>query len=300
MAEPKAVKPAAPAPLPLWLTMPLSGTAGLIAWLPSHPFEIVKNRMILPTADPSHTTGRVFADLRATDGVAGGWYKGIEAGMARQVVYTSCRLAFFDPVKRLIVGDRQATVFDRILAGASSGALAAFCSSPVEVALVRMSAASAAERASLPATMLQIGRDNGVGGYWRGCVPLMTRAAIVGVSQVAFYDQVKSIIVAWNRANNGGLSVNAENLSSSVTTGIFYGFVTMPVEVARVRISADKVGRYKSMPQTIVAVAKEDGVSTLFRAITPYLGRCTIHTVCSFMILENFKRAASTWYNPTC
>ena len=289
-----------PAPLPLWLTMPLSGVAGLVAWVPSHPFEVCKNKMILPGCPHHLSMGGIMAELKAADGVRNGWFKGIEAGLARQVVYASCRLAFFDPVKQAIVGSREATVLDRIAAGALSGAAAAFCSSPVEVALVRMSSASAAERASLVSTMTLIGRESGVGGYWRGAVPLMTRAAIVGVSQVAFYDQIKSMIVSYNKSAGFGLSPNLENLSASVTTGVFYGTVTMPVEVARVRISADKSGgKGKSMPAAIASVVREEGAASLFRAIGPYLCRCTVHTVVSFMTLETLKRSASAWYNKT-
>lgn len=296
-----ATTPERPPPIPLYVTLPLSGLSGTFAWLFTHPFEIFKNRMI--SMQPSAAAVKMAqkgtlveapgmftlaADLYRAEGLRNGWWKGIEAGLARQIVYTSARIALFDPVKRTFVYDRPATVFDRIAAGALSGAMAAFMSSPVEVALVRMSKQNKDSKQGFVQTLREIGVKDGLTGFWRGCIPLMTRASIVGVSQIAFYDQCQHTISQVNTSADLGFTHMQVNFASSIATGIFYSLVTMPVEVARLRITSDSSTprKYRTMFQTIGLVYREEGLHRMYGAILPYLGRCCVHTIITLMLVE--------------
>eukprot|EP00672_Neobodo_designis_P008776 CAMPEP_0174866522 /NCGR_PEP_ID=MMETSP1114-20130205/62239_1 /TAXON_ID=312471 /ORGANISM="Neobodo designis, Strain CCAP 1951/1" /LENGTH=126 /DNA_ID=CAMNT_0016101685 /DNA_START=51 /DNA_END=427 /DNA_ORIENTATION=+ len=116
-------KPAAPATLPAWQQIPMSAVAGSAAWVPTHPWELCKNRVILSTS--GLTTVSAFRDMFAN----GSAYNGFSAGISRQVVYTAFRLGLYEPIRGISTTMRGAepgsvTPADRIVAGATAGVIA--------------------------------------------------------------------------------------------------------------------------------------------------------------------------------
>ena len=278
--------------LPFHVQLAMSGTCGSIAWLFCHPFELAKNKAIISAAldGSKKPLGVAFREISKQPG---GLYRGIESGIARQVSYTSFRIGLYEPIRGALVGDRETNVLDRIIAGATAGSIASFLSSPVEVALVQQS--KAVERMSLPSAMGLIWQKSGLTGFWRGCVPLMSRAAIVGISQVAFYDQCAT----WVKSMWPDMQYLLRCLIASTITGIFYAAVTMPVEVSRILLSSQQGGekKYKNMPQAIFSVAKERGVGSLYIAYLPYMMRCTVHSIVAFLLIEAAKERLNKIYS---
>ena len=279
-------KPAAPATLPVWQQIPMSALAGVCAWVPTHPWELCKNRVIL--SQNGLTTAAAFRDMFGN----GSAYNGFSAGISRQVVYTAFRLGLYEPIRGISTSLRGAdpaevSAVDRVVAGATAGVIASFLSSPVEVALVMQTSRPVDQpKLSLPGAFKEVMAAKGVAGFWSGCLPLMTRAAVVGVAQVSFNDQCKT----WLKAHAGADTWEPRNLTatSGVITGIFYAFVTMPIEVARVRISAAK--QKTTIAGAISGIVKEHGVRGVYSSYVPYAGRCVVHTATSFMILDEMKR----------
>lgn len=282
----KAAAAPATVPIPFGLNMFISGICGCGAWGFCHPFELIKNKTINAIVDGGPTP-KFFPTAKAIMNSPGGLYKGFDAGLARQASYTSFRIGFYDPIKDLLCGDRKPTMVDRAIAGAVAGSAASFFSSPVEVSLVCQSKAK--EKMSLPQAMTMVYNKSGLGGFWRGCVPLMSRAAIVGVCQVGFYDQC----LTWVKAGLPHLDFKMQSILAGTATGIFYAAVTMPVEVSRVLLSAQqgdlKNAKYRNMPQTIMTVTKESGFLSMYRAYIPYMGRCTMHSIVCFLLIDICK-----------
>lgn len=278
--------------LPLSVTLPLSGISGMLAWVPTHPWEVLKNKKIfsgLSKETANKSTMSIAKQLLQEKGISG-LFTGLGAGLSRQVIYTSFRLALYEPVKNtILMGRKKATMLDRVAAGALSGAMAAFLSSPIEVTLVLQTKATG-KAPSMVSAFTSVYKANGVLGYWNGAIPLMTRAMIVGISQVAFFDQCKQWLVQLDTKKS--LTPDQLSLTASSITGVFYAGVTMPVESARVRMSAQQgaVKKYTSMLQTMSLVAKEEGFKALYAAFFPYATRCITHTVVCFMTLDITKR----------
>lgn len=278
--------------LPLVYSMPLSTCGGVVAWLFAHPFELTKNRLMLASANPAErapTTISVVRDIVSKNGPTG-LFNGLSAGISRQIVYATLRLGLYQPVLDAVTGGAPAaavTVSQRVVAGAVSGSFAAFCSCPVEVALVRMTRASAADRKGLLPTIFGIGRNEGVLAFWKGSTPLICRAAIVGVCQVAFYHQVKAWLKLLHLDSN--MSETNQYLVASGTTGLFYSAVTMPVEAARVRMMATTTKVEYGMVSSIAKLFRDGGARFVYRGFVPYAGRCTVHTILSFMVIDTTK-----------
>ena len=273
-------------PLPLWISLPSSGVSGMIAWMFTHPFEMLKNRLILGEVKPFMHTVREVHQL--------GWYKGIDAGLLRQVFYATSRLGLYDPIKNLLVTEGQTpTLWQRAVAGGTAGAIASLITSPIEVTLVMQTKIK--ERTSVASAMGIVYRDTGVSGFWRGCGPLMMRATIVGVSQVAMYDQIRSMLSAHNTANSLNWSNGFMTTVASASTGLEYALVTMPIELARVRMSSEQGHqnrKYRNVAQTIYRITREEGFSSIYRSFLPYYSRCSIHTIVCFFVLETINDKA--------
>ena len=290
-------------PLPIYVTSPINCVSGLIAWSFCHPLENIKNcitnNYVSPNATPASElavgwskTAVMFQQLYNE----GGWrrlYRGYSTGQVRQVVYTTSRLSLYDPVEQVFTwgGSRSPTIVDRMAAGGTAGALAGLFSSPVEVALVRVSKPGA-QNVSIGQMMQSIYQDSGIPGFYRGCGPLMQRTFIVGVAQVGVFKQLMAFMT--RLSNNGTIPITDSRslvMISSSITGVFYATVTMPLEFARIRMSAQsgKSGadlKYKNSFQTVSTVFREEGIRTIYGVFTPYCARCLIHTVISFNVIH--------------
>ena len=73
-------------------------------------------------------------------------YNGLSAGCARQLVYMSARIGFYEKIRDAAAMVRETDFAQRLVVGAVSGGIAAVVSCPMEVTVVRMS-----NDASLPA-----------------------------------------------------------------------------------------------------------------------------------------------------
>lgn len=285
--------------LPIWLSMMTSCAAGCGAWLFAHPFEVLKNHIVLSP----HDTPLMVSIRRAAKDP----YKGLSGGISRQLVYASCRLGFYPPIKNLIVDPSvEPNMAQRAAAGAASGAAAAFLSSPVEVCLVMMTKSVAP--LSIPSAARQIYGESGIKGFWRGVGPLTNRAAVVGVCQVAMYDQSRSWFTKYSNKKvaaaggdkSAGWSNNKIVVSASTFTGFFYSFITMPLELARVKLSCYKKptpdAKVPGMFGILAHAARHEGVASIFKSFFPYFGRCTAHTIVCFFLLEQINARAKLAY----
>ena len=295
---------------PQWWNFPVATLGGAVAWTVVHPMDMVKVRMQMrmeSKLDASLTAS--FKSIIADRGMLG-VYDGLSAGISRQMVYTTTRLGCYDMFRDAIVslkpGDKkEVTILDRVLAGAVSGGFAAFISCPVDVAMVRMQADASAPvdkrrgYKNAADALMRIYREEGPLTYWRGSNPTVFRAAVVGVTQVGFYDQCKSWLVQSGYFANNSMSTF---ISASLITGLFYSFVTMPIETIKVRMQnqkplADGSLRYRSMSQALTSIAKTEGVTSLWKGYVPYYGRCGFYTISCFFVLEQCKQALAWSYS---
>jgi solute carrier family 25 (mitochondrial oxoglutarate transporter), member 11 len=117
-------------------------------------------------------------------------YQGLEAGIVRQIFYATSRFGLFEVIRDRLAEHRETDVYSRLLAGCSSGGLAALISCPAEVTLVRIS-----NDATLPVdqrrnykgvlnAFQRILSEEGPKTFFRGSGPFVNRAMLVGAVQV--------------------------------------------------------------------------------------------------------------------
>ncbi len=156
--------------------------------------------MTLPAGAPKPALASFVRTIVAKEGALT-LYQGLSAGITRQVFYATSRFGLFEVLRDGIAQHRKTDIWSRLAAGCISGGLAALVSCPAEVSLVRMS-----NDRSLPADQrrnyksvvdaaARIAREEGPAAFWRGSMPFVNRAILVGACQVGTYDQFRDVCV---------------------------------------------------------------------------------------------------------
>ena len=286
-----------PKPLSTPLVFGTAGAGGIAAWMVVHPFNTLAVRMSLASAQGyKFNFGQMIQES--------GWkslYDGIGAGIGRQLIYATSRFGLFETFRDKLHQIRGKTDFaSRVAVGATTGGIAAYMSCPMEVACVRMS-----NDATLPVnerrnyksvfdTITRIGKEEGIAAYWAGSTPFVQRAMMVGVFQVATYDQFKDMY-----ANMLGQKKNSvpNVFCAAMTSGLLYSIATMPFEASKNRMANQKpdpkTGKmlYTSTLQTMRTVSANEGFATLYKGFLPYYGKCGGHTVFMFIFVQMMRDA---------
>lgn len=286
---------------PAWFPFFTGAVGGGAGWVVIHPVNTLAIRTNLaslnaPAGTPSPSFISVATDAIKADGV-GSLYKGLGAGMWRQLFYATSRLGLFEVYRDMLAKYRETDFFSRLITASAAGGCAAMISCPCEVSLVRMSndlslpPESRRNYAGVVDCMGRIAKEEGVPAFWRGCGPFVARACMVGGTQVATYDQFKKTY------SDLGFKGFSNTVASSFSAGLVYSIATMPLESAKNRMAFQQpdptTGKlpYTSLIQTITSVAKTQGPIALFDGFPPYYLRCGGHTVLMFLFVEQIKAA---------
>lgn len=277
-----------------------SGLGGICGWLVVHPFNTLAVRMNLASMTaapgaPVPSFASFTSNVIAKQGV-GSLYAGLGAGCLRQVFYATSRYGLFETFRDTLATYRKTDFAQRFATAAVAGGCAALISCPVEVCLVRMS-----NDANVPVdqrrnykgvidAVTRIARDEGLGAFYRGSQPFVMRAMVVGGTQVATYDQFKQLY-----ASMGIKAGLANQFCSSMSAGLIYSLITMPLETAKNRMAFQKpdskTGKlpYSSTVQTCTTIARSEGALALWNGFLPYYGRCGGHTVFMFIAVDQIR-----------
>lgn len=290
---------AAVRPLSTGAKFATAGLGGVGGWILIHPFNTVAIRMNLATATGASSEPNFLKftrDIVSREGV-GALYKGLSAGVLRQIFYATSRFGLFEVMRDAAAKYRETDLASRLAVGVLSGGCAAYISCPAEVSLVRMSndnALPASQRRNYSSVFnagIRIAREEGISTFWRGSTPFVMRAMLVGATQVGTYDQFK---VSYKKLGIPDGTANV--VCSSLSAGLLYSLITMPFETAKNRMSFQKKDPvtgllpYRGTMQTIRAVATKEGVLSLWHGFFPYYGRCGGHTVAMFVLVEELRR----------
>ena len=291
------------ADIPTSVKFGTAGLGGIGGWICVHPFNTLSVRMNLASAQPNYVPTSFPKYCMQTIKEKGfmSAYDGLGAGCTRQIFYATSRFGLFETFRDKIHEIRGTLgPAERAVAGLSSGACAAIISCPAEVSLVRMSNDSTMPKdqqrnyKSVVDAFTRIAKEDGVATFWRGSVPFVQRAMLVGLVQVGTFDQNKVLFETYGGIKRG---TYGNVLCASFASGLMYSIVTLPFETAKNRMAFQtpdpKTGKlpFTGTFQTISAVAKQNGALSLWNGFTPYYLRCGGHTVTMLIFVELLRDA---------
>ena len=202
----------------------------------------------------------------------------------------------YDVIKRGVFDEQPGIplpLYQKMAAGLSAGAVGAALSNPCDLIMVRMLAdrhlpadQRRAYRHALEA-LVRIPRDEGLATYMNGFVPNIARATVVTASQLVTYDQIKQSFLKFTPMED---TVPTHILSSFVA-GVVTGLTSNPMDVIKTRMMNAFEGQYQGLGDCILQTARNEGLGGFYKGCSTTIGRQCTYTLCTFVIMEQVKRA---------
>lgn len=267
------------------------GISGMVATTVIQPVDMIKVRIQLagegvssgPKPTALSVTRNIISSGKVTD-----LYTGLSAGLLRQAVYTTARLGFFDTFmtklkQKATEQNREVGFRERAGAGLAAGGFAAMLGNPADLALIRMQSDGlkpVAERKNYKSVidaLGHIGKSEGIGALWAGCMPTVARAMALNFGQLAFFSESKVRL-----KENTSLSARNQTLCASAIAGFFASFFSLPFDFVKTRLqkqqrAADGSLPYKGMTHCFTKVAREEGLLRFYRGFGTYYIRIAPH-----------------------
>ncbi|KAL7430359.1 hypothetical protein ACHAXM_002158 [Skeletonema potamos] len=293
------------------------GTAGFVESSICHPLDTIKTRMQLRR----QTTNRKSVQKIATLGPFGtarriiqregplALYKGLTAVYTGIVPKMAIRFVSFEYYRDVMGGwyntfysgatttiPPQVTFFAGLLSGLTEAILVV---TPAEVCKIRMQSQyhslmdptqkTHMKYKNVVQTAALVVKEEGLGALYKGVVPTMLRQ---GCNQAVNFTAYN-----WSKKPTGGDSdgkIELDHWQSLLLGGLSGGMgplVNNPLDVVKTRMQKQVIRpgiepKYKSLMQSCVVIAKEEGTLALWKGITPRLMRIMPGQAITFMTYE--------------
>lgn len=261
----------------------------------THPLDQTKYRMQVISSRISLV--RAVHAFAVRDGIPSLW-TGISASILRQSTYSTTRFAlygYFSEQLARISGSSKASLSPalNVASAGLAGGVAGLVGNPAEVVLVRMCADGAkplSERFGYRNpidALIRIGREDGVGAYFRGLGPNIVRSVLMNVSQIATYAEAKRQLQARFQMSDGiGTHICASFVAGTVATTM-----CAPADVLKSRFqnASSTEGQKVSVIRYVADTARREGPGFLMKGWTPAWLRLAPNTVLTFVFLEKLK-----------
>uniref|UniRef100_A0A8C1D2G9 Uncoupling protein 3 n=1 Tax=Cyprinus carpio carpio TaxID=630221 RepID=A0A8C1D2G9_CYPCA len=315
-----------------------AGTAACFADLVTFPLDTAKVRLQIQGESTAASGSAVvkyrgvfgtIATMVRTEG-ARSLYNGLVAGLQRQMSFASVRIGLYDSMKQFYNrGSENANIVTRLMAGCTTGAMAVAFAQPTDVVKVRFQAqvcqSDGLKRYNGTMDAYRtIARDEGVRGLWKGCMPNITRNAIVNCAELVTYDIIKELILKYDlmtgmKPTNPMLLLwlfvcscclihmpSLDNLPCHFTAAFGAGFCTTivasPVDVVKTRFMNSTAGQYSSALNCALTMLTKEGPKAFYKGFVPSFLRLGSWNIVMFVSYEQIKRGLtrmhSSWESP--
>lgn len=175
-------------------------------------------------------------------------------------------LAMHRPIALLALVPKPLVLFS---AGALSGAIAKTITAPLDRVKILLQVsggfeggaiASAAKKGSLIQSLIAVGRQEGIMGYWKGNLPQVLRVVPYSAAQLYSYEVFKQAFAD----ENGQLSVR-NRLFAGAAAGMTATLLTHPLDTLRLRLAVDPA--CPNLAAAIRALAREGGIPAFYRGL---------------------------------
>jgi len=241
----------------------------------------------------------IASNMMKNEGLAA-FYKGLDAGLTRQVVYTGARLGLFDKFTAMVKTPGKSLSFaENAGCALSAGGLAALAGNPADLALIRMQADSmkpVAERAgytSVVGTIGKIVKADGMGGLMAGAGPTATRAMALNFGMLAFNASAKDALAG------AGVTGAPQVFGASAIAGFFASFFSLPFDFVKSQMQSQKpcptTGElpFKSSIDCAMKIMAEGGPLRFYAGFPTFYVRIAPHAMITLMAQDFIKKSWS-------
>jgi dicarboxylate transporter 10 len=270
------------------------GLAGTCAAGFTHPLDLIKVQLQTQQKAELGMVGMAVKVVKSDGFFA--LYSGISAGVLRQLTYTLTRFGVYEMVKNHVANTRpqrkNLSFAERLGLAGGSGFVGAIVGNFADVTNVRMQ-----NDVKLPKeqrrnykhvfdAMTRVIREEGVLKLFNGVSMNSFRGALMTIGQIAFYDQVKQMMIQTGYFKD----TVPTHLSASIIAATMATILTQPADVVKTRLMNAKPGEYSGLLQVFAEVGK-NGPQGFFKGFIPAFIRLAPHTILLFIFFEQIRMA---------
>ncbi|KAK3163505.1 hypothetical protein QOZ80_1AG0004560 [Eleusine coracana subsp. coracana] len=197
------------------------------------------------------------------------------------------------PLALLALVPNSAALF---AAGAAAGAVAKTVTAPLDrVKLlmqthsVRVAGESAKKGVGFLEALTDVGKKDGLKGYWKGNLPQVIRIIPYSAVQLFSYEVYKKIF----RTKDGELTVFGR-LAAGACAGMTSTLVTYPLDVLRLRLAVQS--GHNTMSQVALNMLREEGLASFYRGLGPSLIAIAPYIAVNFCVFDLMKKSVPEKY----
>ncbi|SPO19892.1 related to mitochondrial uncoupling protein 3 [Ustilago trichophora] len=278
-------------------TFASAGLGNAISAACTNPADIVKVRQQLKVDKTRANFIGVASDMVKKEGIKALW-NGVTASCLRELTYSTVRFGLYETFKdwyAKMLGVNEASFALKALSGISSGAIGSAFACPTDLVKVRMQAVRPTGQPPYRNTFRafahvyhegsQSGITGGIRSLYRGVGPTIIRAAVLTSSQIASYDQVKTMLKS-NGVMDEGFALH---FSASMVAGFVCSVTSAPFDTVKVRLMQDKSRQYKNAFDCLGKLIANEGPLALYKGFGMCWARLGSHTVISLILFERFR-----------
>jgi len=289
----------------VWRGLAYGGFASCVAETITMPVDVVKTRLqfdgaVAGAARQYSGSLNCAMSLLRTEGLQA-LFKGLPPALLRQSTYGSLRYGLYTPIRDFLNSGNQgsATLWQKVVAGASAGAVASAIANPTDLIKVRMQTDGMSSGAAVSkkysgvvhcfSTTL---REEGIVGLWRGVGPTMGRATALAAAELSAYDEVKLQLRQRDIIQDEGLFLHT---CTAFVSGFVSTVASSPFDVVKSRVMGqpiDATGKgtlYTGMIDCFTKSVVQEGPFSLYRGFWPNFGRVVPRVTIVFIVMEQLK-----------
>lgn len=257
----------------------------------THPLDLIKVHL------QTHQEGKVSA-VRLTINIVKqqgilALYNGLTASLLRQLTYSTARFGIYEVSKKYVGGSNpdQILFYQRVLMAGVSGAFGGFVGTPADMINVRMQndiKLKPEDRRNYKNAidgLLRVYREEGIRRLFSGASTATSRAVLITIGQLSFYDQIKLTLLNTGRFKDDLTT----HFISSLSAGAIATTMTQPLDVLKTRAMNAKPGEFKNLLHLFKHTAKM-GPLAFYKGYVPAFIRLAPHTILTFVFLEQIRQ----------
>eukprot|EP00471_Norrisiella_sphaerica_P004228 CAMPEP_0184488254 /NCGR_PEP_ID=MMETSP0113_2-20130426/10622_1 /TAXON_ID=91329 /ORGANISM="Norrisiella sphaerica, Strain BC52" /LENGTH=272 /DNA_ID=CAMNT_0026870769 /DNA_START=134 /DNA_END=952 /DNA_ORIENTATION=+ len=240
----------------------------------------------------------VAKTIIAEDGITG-LYRGLSAGILRQLTYGMTRLGIFQGLSEKFKPEGK-TAADLPLStklGCSicAGGIGALVGTPADAALVRMQADS-----TLPLeqrrgykngldAMIRMASEEGITGFFSGATPTILRGLAINIGMLTTYSNYKKMMAPYF-----GYDSQTNRFVCGALSGWTAATVSLPFDFVKTRLQKQRPDANGKLPYAGVAdcigkVMAQEGLFAFYKGYGTYCIRITPHIMLTWVFMDNVK-----------
>ncbi|CAG0920155.1 unnamed protein product [Notodromas monacha] len=255
----------------------------------THPLDLIKVHLQTQQTGKLSLVGMTVKIVKHQGVLA--LYNGLSASLLRQLSYSTIRFGIYEVSKQAAAPGGEAIPFImRIGMAAGAGACGGFFGTPADLINVRMQndiKLPLEERRNYKNAidgLVKVYQTEGLKRLFGGATMATSRAVLMTVGQLSFYDQIKIMLLTTPYFNDNLVT----HFTSSLLAGAIATTMTQPLDVLKTRAMNAKPGEFKSLMHLIAYTAKL-GPLGFFKGYVPAFVRLGPQTILTFVFFEQLR-----------